>query len=89
MRYARHRIRTALTQSSLRDINVRIHAVAFDLSRIRAASFKPLHSLSRTRTSLYSRRCIDAAAAQHPEDVMRKKPKDPREGVTVRMYIEI
>ena len=77
------------TQPSLRDCNFRIHAVAFDLSSIHAASFKPLHPLSSTRTSLYSRRCIDATAAQHPEDVVRKIPKDSREGVTVRVCIEI
>ena len=98
MRYAHHRIRAALNQPSLHKCNVCIHAVSFVVSSIHAASFKPLHLLSCTRTLLYSRRCIDAAAArrcidaaaaQHPEAVMQKKPKDPREGGTVRLCIEI
>ena len=62
MRYARHQIRAACTQPSSRNCNVRIHAVAFDLSSIHEASFKPLPPLSRTSTSSYSRRCTDAAA---------------------------
>ena len=93
MLYSHHRNCATLTQPSLLNCNVRIQAVAFDVSSIHAASFKPLHPLNCTSVSLYSRRCIDAAAAQHPEEVMQKKPKDPQEGVTVRdplmMCIEI
>ena len=71
------------------DCNVCIHSVAFDLSSIHATSFKPLHPLSRIRTSSYSRRHGAALMPQHPEDVIRKKPKDPRDGITVRVRIEI
>ena len=62
MRHAHHQIHASLTQPSSRDCNVRIHAVAFDLSSIHAASFKPLNPLSRASTSSYSRRCTNAAA---------------------------
>ena len=55
----------------LRDCNVCMYAVAFVVSSMHAASFKPLHPLSCTRTLLYSRSCIDAAAEKHPDDVMR------------------
>ena len=39
MRYARHHIRAAFAQQPSRDCNVCIHAVAFNLSSIHAASF--------------------------------------------------
>ena len=88
-RYARHQISAALTQPSSRDCDVRIHAVAFDLSSIHATFFKPLHSLSRTSTLSYLRRCGAALMPQHTEDIMRKKQKDPRIRVTVKVSIEI
>ena len=63
MLYACHQICTALTQPSSLNCNVCIHAVEFDLSSIHATSFKPLHPLSSTSTSSYSRRSSAQGAA--------------------------
>ena len=61
--FEQHLLNFTPSQPTSRDCNVRIHAVAFDLRGIHAASFKPLHPLSRTSTSSYLRHCNPAAAS--------------------------
>ena len=58
MWYARHQICTALTQPSLCYCNVSIHSVAFNLSSIHAASFKPCTHPVQASHTCSSTRCL-------------------------------
>ena len=68
MLHARQHIHAAFAQPPSRDYNVRIHAVAFDLSSIHAASFKLLRPFRHDSVASALRRTHAAAfMQQHPE----------------------
>ena len=64
---------------------IEMFAFKCDLSNIYAASVHCTHSVAPALRHTHG----TALMQQIPEDVMRKKPKDPRDRVMMRVSIEI